>query len=196
MIYWGKFGVEVDPIMDLTEQTLDSQLVYDGGLLKVYRDTVRLAGGTTAWREVVRHPGAVVVVPVDDQGNVYLVRQYRYPYGRVLLEVPAGKLEPGEQPFPAARRELEEETGARARHWTELGQMLPTPGFCDEVQHVYLARGLELGESHPDEDELLEVVRLPLKQAQEMAVDGRLEDSKTVAAILRASRILEREGHG
>lgn len=182
--------------MELTEKTLSSKLVYDGGLLKVYRDTVELVDGSTAWREVVRHPGAVVMVPVDQEGNVYLVRQYRYPCGETVLEVPAGKLEHGEQPFPAAQRELEEEIGARAGRWTSLGEMLPTPGFCDELQRVYLAQELEFGQSHPDADEFLEVVKLPLGEAEEMAVDGRLRDSKTVAALLRACRILERERNG
>lgn len=172
--------------MEFNEKTLTSELVYSGKLLKVYRDTAELISGRTACREVVRHPGAVVVVPVDGEGNVYLVRQFRYPYGKAILEVPAGKLEPGEEPFPAAKRELSEEIGAEAAEWTELGQFLPTPGFCDEVQHVYLARGLTFGATHPDEDEFLETVKLPLGEAVAMAVDGRLEDSKTVAALLRA----------
>lgn len=172
--------------MELYEKTLSSRLVYDGGLLKVYYDTVELINGKTAWREVIRHPGAVVVVPIDNEGNIHLVRQYRYPYGKVVLEVPAGKLEYGEEPFLAAQRELSEEIGAEAEHWVELGEMLPTPGFCDELQHVYLAEGLTFGDIHPDEDEFLEPVVMPLEEAVAMAVDGRLEDSKTVAAILRA----------
>lgn len=172
--------------MELNEKTLASELVYDGRLLKVYRDTVELINGRTSWREVIRHPGAVVVVPIDNEGNIHLVRQFRYPYGRAVLEVPAGKLERGEEPFPAARRELSEEIGAEAAEWTEMGEMLPTPGFCDELQHVYLARGLTFGRTHPDEDEFLEQVSMPLEEAVAMAVDGRLEDSKTVAAILRA----------
>lgn len=172
--------------MELYEKTLSSKLVYDGGLLKVYYDTVELINGKTSWREVIRHPGAVVVVPIDNDGNVHLVRQYRYPYGKVVMEVPAGKLEYGEEPFLAAQRELSEEIGAEAEHWVELGEMLPTPGFCDELQHVYLAEGLTFGDIHPDEDEFLEPVVMPLEEAVAMAVDGRLEDSKTVAAILRA----------
>ena len=191
-LIWKKEGVP----MELKETMLDSKLVYDGGLLKVYRDTVELVNGAQAWREVIRHPGAVVMVPVDEEGNVYLVRQFRYPYGRVLLEVPAGKLERGEDPFCAAQRELEEEIGASASRWTPMGQMLPTPGFCDELQHVWLARGLTFGECHPDEDEFLEPVKLPLKEAAAMATDGRLEDSKTVAAILRAVRLIEEENNG
>lgn len=182
--------------MELKETRLTSELVYDGGLLKVYYDTVELINGAHAWREVIRHPGAVVMVPVDEQDNVYLVRQFRYPYGRVLLEVPAGKLEWGEEHFHAARRELEEEIGAKAERWTPMGEMLPTPGFCDELQHVYLARGLTFGECHPDEDEFLEPVKLPMKEAVAMAVDGRLEDSKTVAAILRAWHVMEGERNG
>ncbi len=178
--------------MELFEKTLTSKLVYDGGLLKVYYDTVELINGREAWREVIRHPGAVVVVPVDGEGYTYLVRQFRYPYGKVVLEVPAGKLEFGEEHFPAAKRELSEEIGAEAERWTELGEMLPTPGFCDELQYVYLAEGLTFGETHPDEDEFLETVRLPLAEAVEMAVDGRLEDSKTVAAILRAWHRIQR----
>lgn len=172
--------------MEFNEKTLTSELVYSGKLLKVYRDTAELISGRTACREVVRHPGAVVVVPVDGEGNVYLVRQFRYPCGRALLEVPAGKLEPGEDPFEAARRELSEEIGAQASRWTELGRLLPTPGFCDELQYVYLARDLTFGDTHPDEDEFLETVRLPLEDAAAMAADGRLEDAKTVAALLRA----------
>ena len=172
--------------MELKETTLSSKLVYDGGLLKVYYDTVELINGKTSWREVIRHPGAVVVVPIDNDGNVHLVRQYRYPYGKVVMEVPAGKLEYGEEPFLAAQRELSEEIGAEAERWVELGEMLPTPGFCDELQHVYLAEGLTFGDIHPDEDEFLEPVVMPLEEAVAMAVDGRLEDSKTVAAILRA----------
>lgn len=178
--------------MELMEKTLTSKLVYDGGLLKVHYDTVELINGRTSWREVIRHPGAVVMVPIDDEDNIYLVRQYRYPYAKVLLEVPAGKLEYGEDHFEAAKRELSEEIGAEAREWIPMGEMLPTPGFCDELQHVYLARGLTFGQMHPDEDEFLERVKMPLSEAVEMAIDGRLEDSKTVASILRAAGRLKK----
>ena len=173
--------------MDLNETMLDSRPAYDGKLLHVRLDTVRLPNGKTAFREVVRHPGAVVIVPIDRDGNVHLVRQFRYPCGRAVLEVPAGKLEPGEDPFAAAQRELSEETGAHAGRWTDLGRLLPTPGFCDELQHLYLARELTFGETHPDEDEFLEQVTVPFEEAVSMAADGRLEDSKSVAAILRAA---------
>ncbi len=171
--------------MEFNEKTLSSELVYDGRLLKVSLDEVELINGKTSWREVIRHPGAVVIVPIDSQGNVHLVRQFRYPYGKAILEVPAGKLEKGEEPFSAAKRELSEELGADAEEWMELGTLLPTPGFCDELQHVYLARGLTFGTPHCDEDEFLENLAIPLEEAVAMATDGRLEDSKSVSALLR-----------
>jgi ADP-ribose pyrophosphatase len=173
--------------MDLKEMLLESQPAYDGKLLHVRLDTVQLPNGKTTFREVVRHPGAVVIVPIDNDGNLHLVRQFRYPCGRAVLEVPAGKLEPGEDPFAAAKRELSEETGAHAGRWIELGRLLPTPGFCDELQHLYLARDLTFGDTHPDEDEFLEQVTVPFDEAVAMAADGRLEDGKSVAAILRAA---------
>lgn len=182
--------------MDLREKKLESEQLYDGKIVKLYRDRVELPNGRTAYREVVRHPGGVIILPVDDEGNVWMVRQFRYPYDRTILEIPAGKLEYGEEPFSAAVRELSEEIGATAESWTELGKLLPTPGFCDEVQHLYLARGLTFGEVHPDEDEFLEQVKLPFKEAFAMAADGRLQDSKTVVALLRANLLMEEERNG
>ena len=182
--------------MELNERQLDSTQIYDGAIVKLYRDRVELPDGRTAFREVVRHPGGVIILPIDREGNVHMVRQLRYPYGRAILEIPAGKLEYGEEPFAAAKRELEEEVGAVAENWRELGKLLPTPGFCDEVQHLYLARGLTFGETHPDEDEFLEQVTMPFDQAFAMAKDGRLEDGKSVAAILRAGLLTEDERDG
>ena len=182
--------------MDLSEKTLTSRLVYDGGLLKVYYDTVELVNGRTSWREIIRHPGAVVMVPVDGEGNVYLERQFRYPYHRVVVEVPAGKLEWGEDPDDACKRELKEEIGAEAARWDRAGEMLPTPGYCDELQHVYLARGLSFGDTHPDEDEFLDVFRVPFEEALDMAADGRIQDCKTIAALYRAARFMGRERDG
>jgi ADP-ribose pyrophosphatase len=138
----------------------------------------------------------VIILPLDDENNVYMVRQFRYAYNQPVLEIPAGKLEYGEEPLSAARRELKEEIGVTAKQWTHLGNIWPTPGFCDELQRVWLARGLTFGACHPDEDEFLEPVKLPMKEAVAMAVDGRLEDSKTVAAILRAAHIMEEENNG
>ena len=182
--------------MDLKEKRLDSALLYDGKIVKLYRDTVELPNGKTALREVVRHPGGVIILPVDGEGNVYMVRQFRYPYDRAILEIPAGKLEYGEEPFAAAVRELGEEIGAVAGKWTPLGSILPTPGFCDEVQYLWMARDLTFGETHPDEDEFLEQVKLPFAEARAMAADGRLQDSKTVVALLRATFLMEEESNG
>ena len=182
--------------MNLTEKQLDSERLYDGKIVKLYRDRVELPNGKEAFREVVRHPGGVIILPIDNEGNVRMVRQFRYPYDRAILEIPAGKLEYGEEPFAAAQRELSEEIGATAEHWMDLGKLLPTPGFCDEVQHLYLARDLTFGETHPDEDEFLEQVKLPFAEAFAMAADGRLQDSKTVVALLRAPLRMEVERNG
>lgn len=179
--------------MELTEKQLDSTQLYDGKIVRLYRDRVELPNGKEAFREVVRHPGGVIILPIDNEGNVWMVRQFRYPYGRTVLEIPAGKLEYGEEPFSAARRELSEEIGATAGRWVELGKLLPTPGFCDEVQHLYLARDLTFSAVHPDEDEFLEQVKLPFAEAYAMAADGRLQDSKTVVALLRAQLRMEEE---
>lgn len=181
-----KNGVIPTGFPELEEESVESQRIYDGYVVKLDKDTVKLPNGAVSCREVIRHPGAVVVLPVDGEGNVYLVRQFRYPIGRALLEIPAGKLEYGEDPLTAARRELSEEVGADAREWISLGTVLPTPGFCDEVHHLYLARGLTFGETHPDEDEFLEQVKLPFDELWAMAVDGRLDDSKSVIAVMRA----------
>lgn len=179
--------------MELNEKMLTSEQVFDGRLLKIYRDTVELVNGATSFREVARHPGGVAVVALDDDGNVHLVRQFRYPYARVITEIPAGKLEPGEEPFAAIRRELEEEIGATAAQWDSLGRALPSPGYTDEVLHLYLARELTFGETHPDEDEFLEHLILPFEEAAAMAAGGQLEDAKTTTALLRAWYRLHQE---
>lgn len=181
-IFFVYLGVER---MELNEKTLSSEKVFDGRLLKIFRDTVELVNGGTAFREIVRHPGGVAVVPLDNDGNVHLVRQFRCPYGRAVTEIPAGKLEPGEEPFAAIQRELEEEIGAVAAQWDSLGEAYPSPGYTDEVLHLYLARGLTFGETHLDEDEFLEHSLLPLDQAVEQAANGQFQDAKTAVALLR-----------
>ena len=182
--------------MDLTEKKLKSEQLYDGKIVKLFRDTVELPNGKTALREVVRHPGGVIILPIDNDGNVHMVRQFRYAYDRVILEIPAGKLEYGEEPLAAAKRELEEEIGAKADSWVSLGDIWPTPGFCDEVQHLYLARGLTFGDTHPDEDEFLEQVKMPFAEVFAMAADGRMQDSKSIVALLRAGLLMEEERNG
>lgn len=179
--------------MAFTEQTLSSELVFDGRLLKIYRDDVTLSDGTPTIREVVRHPGGAAVVALDNSGNVHLVRQFRYPYAKEVLEIPAGKLEPDEDPLTTIQRELMEEVGATAAVWTPLGRFFPTPGYTDELLHLYLAQDMTFGQAHLDEGEFLEHVAIPFHEAVQMAGEGRLEDAKTVIGLLMADRILSKK---
>ena len=165
-------------------------------LLKVYRDEVELSGGGTSVREFVHHPGGVAAVAIDNDGNVYLERQFRYPYRKVVTEIPAGKLEPDEDPSDAIRRELSEEIGATAGRWDPLGYIMPSVGYTDEMLYLFLARGLTFGERSLDQDEFLEPFKLPFAQALDMAADGRINDAKTVAALFRADRLMREETDG
>ena len=182
--------------MELMEKTLASQQIFDGRLLKVYRDEVELGGGGTSIREFVHHPGGAAVAALDGEGNVYLERQFRYPYHKVVTEIPAGKLEPGEDPFDAIRRELKEEIGAEAGRWDALGYIMPSVGYTDEMLYLFLARDLTFGDRHLDQDEYLEPFKMPLREALAQAADGRINDAKTVAALFRADRLMREEAHG
>ena len=170
--------------MELTEKTLTSREVYRGRILRVREDTVRLPNGKTAEREVAEHPGGVGLLALDG-GDVLLVRQYRYAFSHVLTEIPAGKREPGEEPFVTAQRELREEIGATAGKWTELGALIASPGCYGEVLYLYMAQELTFGDTHPDEDEFLDVVRMPFDRAVELCMTGELTDAKTVIALLK-----------
>ena len=147
--------------MDLTERQLSRETIYEGKILHIYRDDVLLPNGRTSVREVADHPGGVAIVALDENDNVLTVKQYRYVFSRVLEEIPAGKLERGEDPDEAALRELREETGATPKRMTNLGKLLVSPGCYSEVLHLYLAEGLSFGEQNPDEDEFLELYRTP-----------------------------------
>ena len=182
--------------MELNEKTLNSELVFDGVLLKLYRDEISLTDGGTSVREFVHHPGGVAAVALDGDGNVYLERQFRYPYHKVVTEIPAGKLEPGEDPFEAIQRELKEEIGAVAAKWDALGYIMPSVGYTDEMLYLYLARDLTFGETHFDEDEYLESFKLPFAEALACAADGRINDAKTAAALFRADRLIQEEANG
>ncbi len=182
--------------MELMETTLASQQVFDGRLLKVYRDEIALSGGGTSVREFVHHPGGAAVAALDGEGNVYLERQFRYPYHKVVTEIPAGKLEPGEDPFDAIRRELKEEIGAEAGRWDPLGYIMPSVGYTDEMLYLYLARELTFGARHLDQDEYLEPFKLPFAEALAQAADGRINDAKTVAALFRADKLMREEADG
>ena len=168
------------------EKTVSSKKVYDGKVVQLYCDDVELDNGYKTFREVVRHPGGVCVVALDEQENVYLVQQFRYPYKEVLTELPAGKLEYGEDPETCGRRELKEEAGAEAESFEYLGVLYPTVAYNPEKIHMYLARGLKFSQQHLDEGEFLDVKKMPLKEAFQMAMDNKLPDSKTQLAIIKA----------
>ncbi len=171
----------------LRETVISKQPIFDGHIMNVQKWTVTLPDGGRAFREIVLHKGASAVVPVDDEGNVYFVRQYRTPVGERLTEIPAGKLDYiGEDHLEAAKRELKEETGFTAESWTLLSDMVTTPGFTNEAISVYLARGLTKGETKLDEDEFVDLVKMPLAEAIEMIKDGRIRDSKTIVGLLLA----------
>lgn len=176
--------------MKLTEEKLDSTLKYKGVVIDVYNDRVLLENGKEATRDVVRHPGGVCVVALNENNEVYFVRQFRYPHGKVLLEIPAGKLEWGEDHFACGKRELLEETGCTADEFTYLGCLLPTPAYDTEVIHMYMAKGLHKNSQHLDEDEFLEVSLIPLAKAVEMVMNNEIEDAKTQLALLKVSALL------
>lgn len=170
---------------ELTETFVSSEEIYHGKVVHLFRDTVCLPNGRRATREVVRHNGAVCVVPLTEQGEVIMVRQYRYPFGRALLEVPAGKIDPGEAPEVCAKRELSEETGAAAATLTYLGDYYPSVAILDENIRMYLAKGLTFLEAHTDDDEFLQVERIPLRTLVEQILAGEIPDGKTQTAILK-----------
>ena len=173
--------------MDLTEHGIESRMLVDGALLKVYRDRVRLPNGNESVREWIDHPGAAAVVPLLEDGRVILVRQYRYPLGAEFIEVPAGKLDrDGESPEAVAVRELREETGWQADELISLGAYHIAVGYSNEVIHCYLATGLTEVGSSLDEDEFLEVLYIPFDETLEMVADGRITDAKSVVSLLRA----------
>ncbi len=170
--------------MVVEEKKVTSEEIYNGRIIKVYRDNVSLEG-RPAIREVVRHQGATAILAIDGEGNAFFVEQFRYPVGKALFEVPAGKIDPGEEPLTCAKRELKEECGIEAKEWEYLGPMLSSPGFCDEVIHLYIAKNLSFGSTNPDEDEFLDIIKMPLKEALEKLQKGEIPDAKTQILILR-----------
>lgn len=171
--------------MNLKEEFVSSEEIFKGRVVHLFRDTVRLPNGSLTTREVARHPGAVCVVPLTQEGDVLMVRQYRYPFERTLLEAPAGKLDPDETPEDCARRELSEETGAAAGKWTYLGDFYPSVAILDENIRLYLATELTFHTAHTDEDEFLELERIPLKTLVEQVLSGEICDGKTQTALLK-----------
>lgn len=176
--------------MVLTEKQISERTVYNGLIVNVKLDKVELPDGRQVPREVVEHPGGVTIVPVYENNDVAVVTQYRYPFSKELIELPAGKLEHGEEPLACAIRELSEETGLIADKYVYLGAIYPSPGFCKEILHIYLATGLMQGNAHPDEGELLKIGRMPLDDLIRDIMNDKVRDAKTIAAVFKAKYYL------
>ena len=176
--------------MDYTEKTVSSKEIYKGRIIYVKEDTVELPNGTIAGRELVLHNGGVGVIALDDDKNVLMVSQYRKPYDEMVLEVPAGKLEKGEDPKSAGIRELQEETGYQAKNVEYIGKYYPTPGYCSEIISLYLATDLTFVGQNLDEGEFVDVKKIPLAKLVEMVMNNEIYDAKTAIAILKADKII------
>lgn len=179
--------------MNLEEKTLKQEYVYKGKIINIRVDDALLPNGKTAKREVVEHNGGVCVVALTDQDEVFLVKQFRYPYMEEIFEVPAGKRDGDENPLDCGIRELREETGMIAEKLIPLGQLYPSPGYCGEIIWLYAAVGLTKGECDPDEDEFLEAVKIPIATVIEMILRGEIKDAKTQTAVLKVAE-LRRQG--
>ncbi|SNR96352.1 ADP-ribose pyrophosphatase [Methylobacillus rhizosphaerae] len=175
---------------DLAELTLSSETIAEGGMLLVKRDQVRVPSGAISQREYVIHPGAVLVIPILDNGKLLLERQFRYPLSQVFIELPAGKIDAGEPHLETGKRELLEETGYTATDWVYLGLVHPCIGYSNEVIHMYLARGLSAGKHQRDEDEALQLFEASLDECMTMVAEGTLTDGKTIVALLHAEKFL------
>ena len=172
--------------MNLEEKQLKAEYLYKGRIINLRRDEAELPNGKTALREVVEHPGGVCVAALTDRNEVLMVKQFRYPYSEVIMEIPAGKRDSkDEDPLECGIRELREETGATAENFIFLGELYPTPGYCGEVIWLYAASGLTFGDCDPDEDEFLSVEKIPLEKAVDMIMSGEIKDAKTQAAVLK-----------
>lgn len=170
--------------MKLTEEKINSKTIYEGKVINLKVNEVKLENGATATREIVEHPGGVCVIGLDSENNALMVRQYRAPFEKPLLEAPAGKLDKGEEPIECGKREFLEETGHTAEKMTYLGEFYPSVGFLTEKIHIFLAEGLKREAQHLDEDEFLNVEKYPLEKLTEMVENNEIKDAKTVIAIL------------
>lgn len=172
--------------MNLTEKQLTKEYIFKGKIINLRRDTALLPNNTEAIREVVEHNGGVCVAALTDDNEVLFVKQFRYPYMEEILEIPAGKRDSlNEDPLLCGKRELKEETGATAKRFIPLGELYPTPGYCGEIIWMFAATDLDFGDQDPDDDEFLEVKKIPLEKAVEMILNGEIKDAKTQAAILK-----------
>ncbi len=178
--------------MDLTETFVSRQDIFDGRIVTLHVDTVTLPDGNTALREIIDHPGGVGILAIDDDDRVFMVQQYRYAFSRAMWEIPAGKREAGEEPLVTAKRELQEEVGVTAERWLPMGELIPSPGCYAERLYLFMARGLTLGDTHPDDDEFLTVSRVPFTELSQACLSGEIQDAKTVVAVLKAKALLGR----
>lgn len=178
-------------ITELEEKQISSATIYDGNVLHVREDKVSLPDGREATRELIRHIGAVCVIPVDENNNVIMENQYRYPISQVVLEIPAGKLDASnEDRLLAAQRELREETGFTADNWTDIGLYYPAPAYSDEKITMFLATGLHKGDRDLDDDEFIDVCRVPLSELRDKVMSGEITDGKTQITVLKAANLL------
>lgn len=178
--------------MEIFEKTIEKNYVYKGKIINVRCDKAELHNGNPCKREVVEHNGGVCVAAITDDNELIFVRQFRYPYMEIVLELPAGKLEKGEDPFEAGKRELEEETGTVGGKFYDLGKFYPTPGYCGEIIYLYAASQLSSTHMHLDEDEYLEVEKIPLDKAVDMVLAGEIPDGKTQTLIMRVAEMVRR----
>lgn len=177
--------------MKLTEKTLEQEYLFHGRIIQVRLDKAELENGAVVNREVVEHPGGVSVAALTDNNELLFVRQFRYPYGEIMLELPAGKLEKGEDPFEALKREQKEETGTTGKNYIFLGNLYPTPGYCNEIIRLWACRVDDWGEQNPDDDEFIEVEKIPLEKAVEMVLNNEIPDAKTQLGILKAAALVQ-----
>ncbi len=176
--------------MNFEEKTISSEPIYNGKIINVRKDTVQLPNGKTALRELIAHPGGVGVIAVDENKDVFMVTQYRIAAKSDMLEIPAGKMEYGEDPLECGSRELVEETGYKAKNFIHLGEYYATPGYCEEKLNIYLAQDLEFVGQNLDEGEFLNVKKYSLDELYQMVMDNKIYDAKTAIAILKAKAIL------
>ena len=176
--------------MHLQEKTISSDLIYEGPIFTITHDKAELENSKTAVRDVLHHNGGVCVIPITENNEIFLVKQFRYPFQTVTREVPAGKLEKGEDHGECGKRELLEETGYTCSEYIYMGEMLPTPAYNTEITYMYLAKGLTFSSQSLDPDEFLDVERIPLSEAVKQVMDGTIRDGKTQIAVLKAARML------
>lgn len=176
--------------MHLQEKTITSETVYEGRIFTIVHDTAELENGESAVRDVLLHSGGVCIIPVTENNEIFMVKQFRYPFREVTTEIPAGKLEKNESHYECGKRELLEETGCTCKEYIYLGEIYPTPAYNTEIIHVYIAKGLEYKKQDLDDDEFLDVEKIPLSDAVKLVMDGTIKDAKTQIAILKTARIL------